>query len=346
MFVISAALIYPQTAPGGFRPDFGVFWTAGQLAHSNAPQIYDVAAMTEAQRWLTNPANGPRPFVYPPSALILFAPFSMLPFIPAFLLWTLLSLTAFVMASRYFVDWRGAALCLAAPPVLMAVITGQVALLIAGATIAALAQIERRPLVAGLMLGMAAAVKPQALLLAPLALARAGHWRALAAAILTGSAMMTASLIWDPQLWRVWLVAIARFQTIVTQLGLESSALTPASAAAMMGLSGGARIAFIAAGAISGIGLTWWGFAGRDLTLRTVTLVCGSLLCSPYAMMYELAVLVPAAAALLLSHRSIRLAASLVLTGLGGLAAPLMLALAVLTDARPARTSRAVQGDD
>ena len=346
MLVISAALIYPQLSPGAFRPDFGVFWTAARIAQTDPIRIYDVVAMTEAQRWLTDPANGPRPFAYPPSALILFAPFSVLPFLPAFALWTALSLAAFAMATQRFVDWRGTALCLAAPPVVLAVLTGQVALLVASATITALAQIERRPILAGALFGLGAAVKPQALLLAPLALVRGGHWSSLAAAIVTGSAMLGASLMWDPELWRIWLNAIAGFQTITTGLGLDTAALTPASAATMMSLSSGARMAFIGAGAVTGITLTWWGFAERDLTRRIVTLVSGSLLCSPYAMMYELAVLVPAATALLLSRRPIGLAASLALTGLGGLAAVLMLVLAVLTGGRPARTSRAVQGDE
>ena len=57
MLVISAALIYPQLSPGAFRPDVGVFWTAARIAQTDPIRIYDVVAMTEAQRWLTDPAR-------------------------------------------------------------------------------------------------------------------------------------------------------------------------------------------------------------------------------------------------------------------------------------------------
>ena len=48
-------------------PDFIVFWTAAR--HAADPLLYDSAHLTALQAWMPGP--GPRPFIYPPTFLLL-----------------------------------------------------------------------------------------------------------------------------------------------------------------------------------------------------------------------------------------------------------------------------------
>jgi len=61
-------------------PDFTIFWTAGRFALTDPSQVYNTKTMTVAQAWAVNPIQGPRPFSYPPSALLMMAPFGLMPF--------------------------------------------------------------------------------------------------------------------------------------------------------------------------------------------------------------------------------------------------------------------------
>ena len=81
------------------------------------------------------------------------------------------------------------------------------------------------------------------------------------------------------------------------------------------------------------------GTLGRtDPVVRLVALTAGSLLCAPYALMYDLAVLMPIAASLLLAGRATGLLAGLAFTGIAGVGAlPAMIA-GTLTATRQPRT--------
>src|SRR5947199_191898 len=76
--------------------------------------------------------------------------------------------------------------------------------------------LRRRPLLAGVLLGVGAAIKPQIFLLVPLALAADRQWRTMLAAGVTGAALAAASaLVWGVDVWRQWLQALPRFNDVV-----------------------------------------------------------------------------------------------------------------------------------
>jgi hypothetical protein len=277
--------------------DFTVFWTAPRM---DPAQLYNPSAITEAQRGITGPGGGLRPFANPPSALPWLAPFASLPFGVALGAWVASSLAAYFAAARLMVKGWGLLLLAISPFVWVSAGTGQLSLLQGAAVIAAVAVLPRRPLIAGLLIGLAATLKPHTVILAPIALIAAREWRALGATMATGVSVGLACLVVQgPGLWLDWLAAARDFPELVRGEGLMASGVTPAS----LPVPDWARPGVMALGALLGIVCVWVAFAqGDDKATRLVALVAGSLLASPYGRKYDAAMLQPAVAILLLDR--------------------------------------------
>jgi hypothetical protein len=257
--------------------DFYVFWTAG--AHAAAP--YDPAIIAQLQT--TYHIDGALPFVYPPTFLLLAWPLAQLPLALAFPLWTGLGAALFFYAASHLIRPAWATLGLfIAPPVVLAIAPGQTSLLVGACAIAGWLSLERRPALAGLLFALAACIKPQAMLLAPIVLW--GHWRALRWMVIGGAALVLASFAFGPQLWPQWLQALADFGNVAP----GTNRINPSALAAGP----------LAAGACALLGL-WLALRYRDLA----GLIVGGLCLTPYAHQYDLAPLAPIAAAWLLDYK-------------------------------------------
>jgi len=141
-----------------------------------------------------------RPFASPPVLAWLFAPLTTLPEPAAYALWTVLSMAALVLAWRVAAPYRGLArltLLLAAVglwPVLLTLYFGQPTLiLLAAVAVAWWLVAHDRPVAAGSALALATFLKPQALLLLPLALLVAGRYRVVASWALSGTVLAAVS---------------------------------------------------------------------------------------------------------------------------------------------------------
>lgn len=284
----------------GASPDFSVFWTAAHVAIDAPVRLYDHAYVTAQQAWLAPPSAGPRPWIYPPSALPLFLPFGLVAFWPAFFVWSALSIIAFWLAWRDKVTAWQLALAMCSPAFVMALTWGQTSILIGAAAAFALGILQRRPVVAGLILGVAAAVKPQVLLMAPIAFVSGGHWRALLGLTLGGLAMVVASLVFGVSAWLEWVRALGDYVGIVRSMDLYPKVITPMGFAGNIGPD--ALSAATILSPLAGAALAWLAFRREDHGIRLTGLICGSLCWSPYAMRYELAMLAPVAASTLFSR--------------------------------------------
>ena len=341
--IVGLSILYSAThiivwlAADLYLPDFVVFWTAGRATLVDPALVYNTQFITEAQRWLTHTTAFPRPFAYPPTALLLFAPLAMLPVWWSYVAWNALSLTAYLLAARRFVQGRLLLFAAFSPAVVFTVMTGQTALLTAAAIMISIPLLVKRPFLAGVLMGLAGSVKPQSLLLAPLALAVGRHWTGLLGFFCGGAIMLVMSLVFGFTPWLDWWFSLREFGQIVEELDLMVSSVTPTGVAAIMGVSEGASIVLQIAGVLAGLYLVWWSFRQDDVSMRVVGLVCGGLLCSPYAMTYELAALVPVCIAALFSGRPWGLAMGLPLTTAGGMFNIPIAALAVIMDRRGIR---------
>ena len=298
---ISLSYIAPLVARWRIVPDFSVVWAAASLAWGDPANAYDNAAMSAAQAWLVPPSKGLRPFPYPPTALMLLAPLGLIPFWAAFWLWVAASAAAFWSATKRLVSGWAVPLSLALPHSVLAIILGQTTLIVASATILSVSLLRSRPVLAGTLMGVAATIKPQALLLAPIALVTGAHWRAIGSAAVTSLLLIAASLALGPKLWLDWLHSFESFPAIVDHYGLTLLGATPRMAGRALGLGDGPLLAVQLTGIALGILFVWCGFRSDDVALRVGTLVGGSLLAAPYAMRYDVAALAPIIAGGLLS---------------------------------------------
>jgi len=290
-----------------FQPpglDFLPLWTAGRMAWSGHGQVYDFAAVTHAQAWLLPRFPWMRPYAYPPTALLLLAPLGALPFWAALGAWMALGFGVFLYAGTRLTRGRRTlvvALMLLSPAVVMAAIVGQAVILVSALTALAMVDLTGKPRRAGVWLALAAAIKPQAVLLAPLALVAGGAIEALVSAAVVGAVLVALSAaIFGVPLWTQWLASLPDFQKVIESVpNLMAGVITPLGAAHLLGLSGPAALVWRAAFALLGAGLAWSAFARRaDPATRLAALAAGSLLIAPYAMHYDGAMLVPAAVAL------------------------------------------------
>ena len=302
---ISLQYLLPRLIEWSVLPDFTMFWTAGKLALSNVTQVYDTAAMTSAQSWAVDPKHGPRPFPYPPTALLLFVPFALIPFWAAYWAWLGLSALAFWSAARRVARGWALPLSFGAPHVVLVLILGQTTLVICSLIIWSVTLLRERPVLAGCLLGIAAALKPQAVLLAPVALISGGHWKALGASALSLFVVVFLSLVFGTEAWEAWLSALRSFSQALEAHRIHIFGATPAMAGRTFRLDPCEILILQIAGMAIGVGAAWFAFKTDDTLLRLTGLIGGGLLASPYAMRYDLASLAPVFATCLL-HGKLR----------------------------------------
>jgi hypothetical protein len=119
-------------------------------------------------------------------------PFALVPFTAAAAIWVGGTAAAYAVAIRAILNSRFLAPALAFPAVLVCALYGQNSLLSTALFGAAAVALNRYPVLAGACIGCLA-YKPQLALLAPLALASAGRWRAFIAATITTAGLVGVS---------------------------------------------------------------------------------------------------------------------------------------------------------
>lgn len=290
MFTLLSLLVARGVTIQPAGVDFACFWHGGRVALAEPQKLYDFEHLTRIQGF--DPAEGMlRPYLNPPSALLLFAPLSHLPFLASYGALMALSVAVLALASaRIRAPWW----VLLLPSVAFTIYCGQLSLLIAGLVVLGLS-FRERPSIAGLMFALAGSLKPQLLVLLPLALAARGQWRTI---LFTGAGgLLIAALsaaLFGLQVWFDWFGALPRFQAIIGSQDLLDTAITPYAKLAALGLNG--AWAWLLAPVV-----LWsvWAAFRREAAwpMQLITLLGGALLITPYAMNYELALLAPAVAA-------------------------------------------------
>lgn len=197
--------------------DFLNIWMYGRAAWEADPaRYYDMPTYLAALGPVVGAGYPGQLWSYPPVALLITAPFGLLPYLPALLLWTACGIVGFAVALRLWTrDWRITTLLLASPAALLGIMSGQFALLAAAILLAVLRWRESRPWLAGALVGLLL-VKPQLALLIPLLFVVTGNWRAFAAAALSSLTLVAlVALIWGIDIWHVYIAAGIANQSLV-----------------------------------------------------------------------------------------------------------------------------------
>ena len=183
---------------GASRVDFVAFHAAGRLAAAGqAASAYDWdrLKLMQAEILGVEPASlvGYLGWLNPPHFFFAVMPVAGLPYAWAWMAWIIATAVIFALAIRAVMP--GPAAIVAAfctPSVLLSLGVGQNGLLVAALMAWTLGLLDRRPVAAGIALGLLT-IKPQFGLLFPLLLALTGRWRVFLMACLTALAAIAAS---------------------------------------------------------------------------------------------------------------------------------------------------------
>jgi hypothetical protein len=287
---VALAASIPWAAPRmSVAHDFAAFWTAGRLAlHGHAAAAYGAPERAALGSLLGPGAYAA--FFYPPPALLLWAPFALLPFAAAASLWVATTAAAYVVALRALLP---AALvpALAFPSVLVCALFGQNALLSAALFAAAAAALERRPLLAGVCLGCLA-YKPQLAVLVPLALVAAQRWRAMLSFAATAAGLCVLSLLaFGGKSWVAFIAVLPEAQAW-NGLGRPGFSTFASVYAAMRQLDRDAPAAWVAQTAVSSAAIVGLVIATRRRpggAAEVASLVVATGFCTPFLGQYDLA---------------------------------------------------------
>jgi hypothetical protein len=183
--------------------DFLNFWFYGQAAFAPNPgRYYDPAVFNSLLESLLGPGYPGQNWSYPPNFLVLTAPFGLFPYLPALALWTAFGIAVFVGLVGRQVDRHALSVIMLSPAAVFCLISGQTSLLTAGALLASLAWLDRRPIIAGVLIGLVT-IKPQLGLMVPVMLIASRRWTVFVSATVTALALagLTTALFG----WQAWL---------------------------------------------------------------------------------------------------------------------------------------------
>lgn len=287
--------------------DFLNFWMYGRAATSENPgAFYDIPTYHAAIRDLLGYSLNGQNWSYPPSIMLLAAPFGQLGYLTALAIWTAAGVALFVaVARRNASDWRVLLPVLISPAALMCLISGQSAFATGAMLMSVFALLDRRPLVAGCLIGLLT-IKPQLGMLFPFFLIASGRWRVFAAAAMTSIALVAlTTAIFGIQVWFDFInnglpvqgmvladpdrIATPFFPTVFMNLrGLDVSYIQAMSVQAMFSAFAIGALIWVAA------------FRRSANPAMTMALFFACTICaSPYLLSYDLVPLTFAAIALL-----------------------------------------------
>jgi hypothetical protein len=276
--------------------DFLSFWSAGQMALGGHPATaYDWPAMHALQQQMMgHEPEGYLGWAYPPLYFLVAIPLALIPYTASFLIWVSATLALYAVAVARVARVSGAALlACAAPAALGCAMPGQNGFLSAALIAGALLQLEARPMLCGVLLGLLT-YKPHLGLLFPVALMFGGYWRAFFAAAATTILILALS----------WLMAPDSLAAFVTHLSsMSGNFLTQGTAGffrqqSLYGLlrmwGVGDHAAFLAQGVLLAamvlfVGWLWRGT--RPLALKCAGLCVATLLATPYLYFYDFPIL-------------------------------------------------------
>jgi alpha-1,2-mannosyltransferase len=305
---LSAGLIDPNGKPIG--TDFSSFYAAGSLVlDGRAGEVYDMAAHYAREQQMFGAATPYYGWLYPPIFLCVAAPLALMPYPLALAAWQggtfavyLAVIAAILRRPRRdggtIADiWLPVAA--AFPAVFINLGHGQNGFLTAGLFGAALVALPQRPVLSGILFGLLA-YKPQFGLLIPFALLAAGRWRTILAAGATVIALAGATyLAFGPELWGSFAASTETSRKLLLEQGDVGFEKLQSVFAAVRMWGGGVSLAYAAqatASLMAACSVAWVWRSSRDRDLKAALLMVATLLASPHMLDYDLMILAPAMA--------------------------------------------------
>ena len=327
MRLVAFALLVAMLAGAGFliatsnglndrfgRPlgtDFSNVYAAGTYVLDGQPAApFDPAKQFAREQEIFGAATQFYGWHYPPYFLGLAAALATMPYWLSLLVWQGVTLVLYLLAIRAIVfslpspardgkEKMWLLLALAFPAVFINLGQAHNGFLTAALIGTALCLLDRRPMVAGVLIGLLA-YKPQFGVLIPLVLVASGRWRAFAAAAATVALMTLAvTLAFGTDVWTAFFASTKFTRTVVLEQGgtgwykIQSVFSWVRMWGGSIALAYAAQIGVTLALAAA---LVWLWRSSAAYPLKAAGLLIGSLLATPYSLDYDLMVLAPAIA--------------------------------------------------
>jgi hypothetical protein len=239
---------------------------------------------------------------YPPFFLFVAGALALMPYWLSLVVWQGATLALYVWAMRALIrgdDRLWLLLVLAYPAVFVNIGHGHNGFLTAALLTGALVLLDRRPVIAGVLLGLLA-YKPQFGLMIPLVLVATGRWRACAAAAATVAALaVITTLAFGTEVWRAAFASMAFTRVVVLEQGNIGWHKIQSVFAWVRMWGGDVPLAYAAQGltaaSIAGH-LVWLWRSEASYSLKAAALCIATILATPYSLDYDLVVIAPAIA--------------------------------------------------
>ncbi len=288
--------------------DFLHFYTLGTLAlEGRGGDLYDAYAQkAESERLVPDSKGFFFQPVYGPQVALLYAPLARLPYPAAAVLW--MAISAVIYGLCCHAVWRRCPelerhrgtiilLAFASPAFFNLIAHGQTsALALACFTLAYLALDAKRPLLAGLAIGMLI-YKPQLGVVAAVVFVFTGQWRVVLGAVAGAAVQLGAG-------WAYWGSGVMeQYWRTLRMLGEMSSVLEPKLYQMhslrefwilLVPWGGPARWLYYATAAVVLVGAVWAWRTKAPLPLRYAGFLFATVLVTPHLTVYDLVILAPA----------------------------------------------------
>ena len=281
--------------------DFSNVFAAGRMAlDGRAVEAWNWTAHYQVQQAIHGSADLPfYGWHYPPPFLLVAVLLACLPYVVALLVWQASTLALAVQVVRRILPIRGVWLpALGAPVVFVCAAHGHNGFLTAALLGGGLLLLDRRPLVAGLLLGCLV-YKPQLALVIPPLLIVGRHWRALAGAAASAASLCGLTLaIWGWAVWQAFIDSLPLTRRVVIEAGTTGweKIQTPFGLVMMWGGAIPFAYAVQALTTLFAVGVTLWLARAASPASRNAAAIAATLLATPYVLDYDFVVLGVAAA--------------------------------------------------
>jgi hypothetical protein len=273
--------------------DFSNVWTAGRMAlEGRAALAWDWPSHFAAQQAAHHKADIPfYGWHYPPPFLLVATLLALMPYVWALIVWQFSTLTLALVTVRRILPGQGTTLAaIGAPVVLVCLGHGHNGFLTAALLGGGLLILDRRPFVAGLLLGCIV-YKPQFGLVLPVVLLLGGHWRAIGGALVSAGLLCGLTLLlWGWPVWAAFIHSLPLTQAVVIEQGgtgwekIQSAFSAARNWGADIPLAWGIQTVVTVAAVVGAMLVS----RGTRPFVRNAMVIAAALLSTPYLLDYDL----------------------------------------------------------
>ena len=310
VIVTSDGLIDFQGRPLG--SDFSNVYAAGTyVLEGRAAAPFDWPSQFAREQAIFGASTQFYGWHYPPFFLFVAGVLALMPYQLALVVWQAVTLALYLFAVHAILksspspaksqagDKTWILLALAFPAVLVNVGHGHNGFLSAALIGGALAALDQRPVVAGILFGLVS-YKPQFGVLIPIALMAGGRWRTFFAATATVAALIiVTTLVFGADVWRAFFASMHLTRVEILEAGGTGWHKIQSVFAWVRMWGGGVPLAYIAQGTVvlaAAGALVWLWRSPAAFPLKAAALAIGAILATPYSLDYDMMVLAPAIA--------------------------------------------------